>query len=126
MEKFQLNELTQPNLHQLGEPHGHGNLLGIAPYMTPQDYMSRESYFNKLNSYLQIAKQEGWLNEKTIALFPEHIGTWLVFANENKKIFQAPTLDAAERMMVFLHPLKFIAYFSSLQKRGEPRRLSFD
>src|SRR6185369_12452753 len=101
MEKFQLNELTQPDLHQLGDDRARGNLLGIAPYMTPQDYMSQESYFNKLNIYLQIAQHEGWLNEKTIILFPEHIGTWLVFANENKKMFQAPTLDAAERAMVF-------------------------
>jgi len=125
MEKFQLNELTQPDLHQLGSDRARGNLLGIAPYMTPQDYMSQESYFDKLNVYLQIAQHAGWLNEKTIVLFPEHLGTWLVFANENKKIFQAPTLDAAERAMVLLHPVKFILHFLKSTEKGRAEAAFF-
>lgn len=125
MEKIQLNELTQPNLHQLGKPRERGNLLGVAPYMIPQDYVSRESFFNKLDAYLKIAQHEEWLNEKTIALFPEHIGTWLVFANENKKIFQLSTLDAAQRAMVFHHPLKFITYFLKSTEKGRAEAAFF-
>lgn len=110
MEEVGWSELTQPNLHQFGKPQQHGNLLGIAPYMVSQDYVSRESFFNKLDAYLLIAQRERWLNEKTIVLFPEHIGTWLAFANENKRIFQASTLETAERLMVLHHPLNFINY----------------
>src|SRR5689334_11922913 len=107
MEKIQLTELAQPTHYEFGKSQGRGNLLGIAPYMVSQDYASRESFFNKLNAYLHIAQCEHWLNEKTIILFPEHIGTWLAFADENKRIFQATTLESAERIMVLHHPWKF-------------------
>ena len=125
MEQIQLSELTQPNLQQFGKSQGRGNLLGIAPYMVSQDYTSRESFFNKLNAYLQIAQREQWLNEKTIVLFPEHIGTWLVFANENKKAFQASTLKAAERVMVLHHPLKFGAYLLKSTEKGRAEAAFF-
>jgi len=124
-EKIQSNELTRPNLHQLGQPRGRGNLLGIAPYMIPQDYASQESFFNKLDAYLQIAQREQWLNEKTIVLFPEYVGTWLVFANESEKIFQASTLNAAERAMVFYHPLKFSACFLRSTEKGRAEAAFF-
>jgi hypothetical protein len=125
MEKIQWTELTQPNLHQFGKTQGHGNLLGIAPYMVSQDYASRESFFNKLNAYLHIAQCEQWLNEKTIVLFPEHIGTWLVFADENKRILQASTLEAAERLMVLHHPLKFGNYLLRSTERGRAEAAFF-
>jgi predicted amidohydrolase len=118
MEKVRLSELTQPNLYQFGKPQKYGNLLGIAPYMVSQDYASRESFFNKLDFYLHIAECEHWLNEKTIVLFPEHIGTWLAFANENKRILDASTLEAAERIMVLRHPWKVSTYFLKSTEKG--------
>lgn len=124
-EKIQSNDLARPNLHQLGQPRGCGNLLGIAPYMIPQDYASQESFFNKLDAYLQIAQREQWLNEKTIVLFPEYLGTWLGFANESEKIFQASTLNTAERVMVFRHPLKFSAYFLRSTEKGRAEAAFF-
>jgi predicted amidohydrolase len=117
--EIQSNELTRPNLHQLGQSRGRGNLLGIEPYMVPQDYASLESFFNKLDSYLQIAQREQWLDDKTIVLFPEYIGTWLVFANESEKIFQTSTLNAAERAMVLRHLLKFSSYFLKSTEKGK-------
>ena len=88
--------------------------------MIPQDYASQESFFNKLDAYLadRTARQQ-WLNEKTIVLFPEYIGTWLVFANASEKIFRASTLNAAERAMVFRHPLKLSAYFLKSTEKGK-------
>ncbi len=105
-----------PNLHQLGSNHELGNLLGIEPYMVPRDYAARESFFNKLNEYLLTAQREKWLNEKTIVVFPEYIGTWLVLAGE--EVFQCATLESAERVMVFRHPLKFIASWLKSTEKG--------
>jgi len=116
---------TLPNLHQLGNERGRGNLLGIEPYMLPQDYASKESFFNKLNSYLLAAHRAQWLNEKTIVLFPEYIGTWLVIANESEKIFQGTTLATVERAMVFRHPLKFGAYFLKSKEKGRAEAAFF-
>jgi len=120
-----MDNLSLPNLHQLGVDRGRGNLLGIEAYMLPRDYASRESFLDKLNGYLLAARREKWLNAKTIVLFPEYIGTWLVLAGEGEKISQAASLDAAERAMVFRHPLKFIAYFFKSTERGRAEAAFF-
>jgi len=119
------DDLHTPNLHQLGADRGRGNLLGIESYMTPRDYASRESFFDKLNGYLLAARREKWLNDKTIVVFPEYIGTWLVLAGEGEKVFQSASLDAAERAMVFHHPLKFISYFIKSKERGRTEAAFF-
>lgn len=120
-----MDDLSLPNLHQLGSDRGRGNLLGIEPYMVPQDYASKELFFDKLNGYLLAAQREKWLNDKTIVLFPEYVGTWLVLAGENEKIFQTATLESAERAMVFRHPLKFIAHLLMSTEKGRAEAAFF-
>jgi hypothetical protein len=111
-------DLSLPNMHQFGNDRRRGNLLGIEPFMIPQDYASEASFFHKLNSYLLTAQHENYLNEKTIVLFPEHIGTWLVLAGESSKIFQAATLAAAEKAMVFRHPWRFLQQLLRSSEKG--------
>ncbi|HET9590620.1 MAG TPA: hypothetical protein VFO91_17665, partial [Anaerolineales bacterium] len=86
--------------------------------MTLQDYASKESFFNKLNSYLLIARREKYMDSKTIILFPEYVGTWLVLAGESETILHAETLQAAERLMVFHHPLEFLSHFLTSREKG--------
>jgi predicted amidohydrolase len=125
MEQTTSTDPIYPNLHQLGNARGRGNLLGIAPYMIPDDYLSRESFFNKLDLYLRIAQHEGWLNEKTIIVFPEYIGTWLVLTDENEKISHAPTLATAERALVLRHLPRFIAHFWKASEKGRAEAAIF-
>ena len=116
-----MNDLSQPNLHQLGEQRGRGNMLGIAPYVVPQDYASGESFFKKLDIYLSAAQRKKWLSDKTILIFPEYTGTWLVLAGESESILQAANIQAAEQALVLRHPLKFGRYWlaSREQSRAE-------
>lgn len=123
MEK--MDDLMLPNLHQFGTERERGNLLGIEPYITPQDYVSEEAFFNKLNYYLLAAQHEKWLNEKTIVVFPEYIGSWLVLAHESEKIFQASTLAAAEQAVVFDHLLKFGVNFLKSKEKGKTEAAFF-
>jgi len=125
MEEIKMDDPVIPNLHQLGRERGRGNLLGIEPYMVSQDYTSKDSFFDKLNTYLLAAQHEKWLNAKTIVLFPEYIGTWLVLTNEGEKIFQAATLAAAERTLALHHPLKFGAYFLRSTEKGRAEAAFF-
>jgi len=120
-----MNDLASPNLHQLGEDRERGNLLGIEPYMVPGDYMSAGSFHNKLNSYLLAAQREQWLNEKTIVVFPEFIGSWLVLAEENEKIFQANTLSSAEQTMVLQNIWKFITSLLISKEKGKAEAAFF-
>lgn len=120
-----MDDLSFPNLHQLGDNRGHGNLLGIEPYMVLQDYSSQESFFKKLNGYLMAAQREKWLNEKTIVAFPEYIGSWLALAGESEKLFQSATLESAERALVLHHPLKFVSYFFRSKEKGRAEAAFF-
>ena len=113
-----MDDLALAKFHQLGSDRGRGNLLGIEPYMIPQDYACEESFFNKLNSYLLTAQREKCLSEKTIVLFPEHIGTWLALAGESSETFRAAALWAAERVMVLHHLLPFFSYVMRSKEKG--------
>lgn len=76
---------------------GKGNIVGISPYMVPVDYASRQHFLNKLDGYMQAAHLKGWLTPKTVVIFPEYIGTWLVVEGQKSSIYQAATVDAALR-----------------------------
>ncbi|VVO96792.1 hypothetical protein PS850_02652 [Pseudomonas fluorescens] len=91
-----------------GTPADRGNLLGIQPELFPTDYQSSERLHRKLAAYLQKARDQGLLNEKTIVVLPEHIGTWLMVSGEKDELYQATTLKEAMNWLAASNPLKFI------------------
>ena len=94
-----------------------GNLLGIQPFMLPDDYRSADTFRAKLDGYLDVAARRGWLGERTIAVFPEHVGTWLVAAGERSRVYQSPTIAAAMQALVLSHPLRFVRTLPSARAR---------
>ena len=93
--------------------------------MVPQDYASQESFFKKLNAYLLAARHENWINEKTIVVFPEYIGSWLALAGEGNQIFQASTLASAERMLVLRRPFQFLHSLLGSKEKGRAEAAFF-
>jgi predicted amidohydrolase len=93
---------------EVGQNNGRGNLLGIQPYMTPHDYRSAETFHARLDSYLATAAARGWINQRTIVVWPEQIGTWLVAAGEKEGVYTAQTLSNALRSLVLRQPLPFL------------------
>ena len=120
-----MTDLNLPNLHQLGSDRGHGNLLGIEPYMVPHDYVSADSFYDKLKIYLLAAQREQWLNRKTIVVFPEYVGSWLVLAEENKKIYQAVTFNAAAQVLILNNFWKFIKTFLASKEKNKTNAAFF-
>lgn len=96
-----------------------GNLLGIEPELSPRDYQSLELVHLKLGAYLNSARQAGLLNDKTIVVLPEHIGTWLVFSGEKNELYQAANLNDAMRWLALSNPLDFANAW--LRADGESR-----
>jgi hypothetical protein len=93
--------------------NGHrGNLLGIQPFMVPHDYASEETFYAKMDGYLGVALGRGWLDERTIVVLPEHVGTWLVAAGERARIYQASSVAVAMQTLVLSHPLSFASVLS--------------
>ncbi|MCK9797673.1 carbon-nitrogen hydrolase family protein [Pseudomonas chlororaphis] len=91
-----------------GIPADHGNLLGIQPELFPTDYQSPERLRRKLAAYLQQAREQGLLNEKTIVVLPEHVGTWLMVSGEKNELYQAANLKEAMNWLAVSNPLRFL------------------
>ncbi len=96
-----------------------GNLLGIQPELFPTDYQSSERLHRKLAAYLQQAQDQGLLNDKTIVVLPEHVGTWLMISGEKDELYQAPTLEEAMNWLAASNPLQFARAW--LTARGSSR-----
>ncbi|WP_447769081.1 carbon-nitrogen hydrolase family protein [Pseudomonas kilonensis] len=98
-----------------GTPADRGNLLGIQPELFPTDYQSPERLHRKLAAYLQAARDQGFLNAKTVVVLPEHIGTWLMVGGEKDELYQATTLKEAMNWLAVSNPLAFIQALVSAQ-----------
>ncbi len=102
-----------------GTPGDRGNLLGIQPELFPTDYQSSARLHRKLAAYLQQARDQGLLNEKTVVVLPEHVGTWLMISGEKDELYQAPTLAEAMNWLAASNPLLFARAW--LRAKGEQR-----
>ncbi|NWC95076.1 MULTISPECIES: carbon-nitrogen hydrolase family protein [unclassified Pseudomonas] len=91
-----------------GVPADRGNLLGIQPELFPADYQSVERLHLKLAAYLQKARDQGLINDKTIVVLPEHIGTWLMVSGEKNELYQATNLKEAMNWLSASNPLLFL------------------
>ncbi|MCE4056274.1 carbon-nitrogen hydrolase family protein [Pseudomonas sp. Au-Pse12] len=91
-----------------GVPAEHGNLLAIQPELFPTDYQSIERLHRKLAAYLQQARDKGLVNDKTIVVLPEHVGTWLLVAGEKNELYQATSLKEAMNWLAVSNPLPFL------------------
>lgn len=78
-----------------GADSGKGNLIGIQPYLTAVNYSTAYNFETSLRFYFEQLKREGKLNSKTVVVLPEHIGTWLVLANEKESVYKAASLQEA-------------------------------
>jgi predicted amidohydrolase len=81
--------------------------------MTPVDYLSEAAFFAKLESYMDSVEAQGWLNPRTVLVFPEYIGTWLVITGEGRGVAQAQCLEEAMHRLAVRHLFSFIPRFLS-------------
>jgi len=90
------------------------NIVGMQVYMTNLDYRTAETFYNKLDYYLEAAQKKRWLQPQTTVVFPEHIATWLVAAGEKKAVFESATVEGAMQTIVLTHlPSFLVKYFNS-------------
>jgi len=91
-----------------GSPGTRGNLLGIQPWLTPDDYASEARFDARLRELLTAARGQGLLNPRTVVILPEYLGTWLVVAHEAPRVRHASTSTQAMTRLVLRHPLRFL------------------
>ena len=102
-----------------GTPGEHGNLLGIQPELFPNDYRSPQLLRRKLAAYLDKARSQGLLNDKTIVVFPEHVGTWLVASGEKDEVYSADNVADAMAWLAVSNPLKLLG--ALISAKGQDR-----
>ena len=104
---------TDVPMKSYGQKGNGGNLVGIEPYLTPQDYTSPGKLEKKLAGYLSAAQEKGWINERTVVVWPEYIGTWLLVSGEKT----VPTLQEVVAKLIESHLEAFLtAYAASTEQ----------
>ncbi len=95
------------------------NVIGIQPYMEVADYFSQVKFKEKLRLYLVEADKKEFLRKKTIVLFPEYIGTWLVLEGEKHVLADKETMKAALTTMVISNFFDFSLAYLKTSKEAD-------
>ncbi|WP_061272732.1 nitrilase-related carbon-nitrogen hydrolase [Leptospira interrogans] len=112
-------------IESFGKDLKKGNLLGIQPWMYPIDYSNEINFSKKIQSYLEEASKNGYINPKTIVVFPEYLGTWLVVAGEKTSVVKSDKLEDSMRTLILSNPVSFIFNFFKAQGKDKIRDALF-
>ncbi|MHB9110957.1 MAG: nitrilase-related carbon-nitrogen hydrolase [Armatimonadota bacterium] len=104
-------------LESVGENAGRGNLLGLQPRLAPADYASADRLFRRLDAHCAAARRAGVLNEKTVVLLPEHLGTWLAAAGEKAGVYRAASVREAMLLMAASNLPAFLYHLAGARER---------
>lgn len=86
---------------------GENSLLLVEPELLPNDYRSASHLKAALNEYLSTATSLGWIDERTIVVFPEHVATWLVAADAPPLAYRADHFAGAALALILRDPFQF-------------------
>lgn len=90
-----------------GADSGKGNIVGIQPQLTALNYANIPTFKESIKIYLLEAQKKNLLNEKTVVVFPEYIGTWLVAYEQKESLYQQASIEAAMKELVMTNIFKF-------------------
>ena len=111
--------ITETNPY--GRQSDRGNMLGIEPYVLTSDYHTLDAITAKLDGYLAKAQSLGWLNERTIVIWPEYIATWLAVTGETP----ATLLSDVVKNIAAAHPADFNKYYASALEQNKAFAAAF-
>lgn len=98
-DKISAVQMPEIVLVRQGTDSSKGNLAGIQPYLIAQDYGTESQLFSLLDTYMETLQQAGGINAKTVVVFPEYIGTWLVAMHEKRALYEKATITDAMTLM---------------------------
>ncbi|MCP5494253.1 MAG: hypothetical protein H7A23_06820 [Leptospiraceae bacterium] len=107
-------KLSTPVIINAGQNSGNGNLVGMQVSISGIDYSTEHRFYDKLETLMQHAKYNGFLNHQTTVLFPEHIGTFLVLNGEKPSAYLADDYKKAISSMKLSNIINYyLNYFNS-------------
>ncbi|TGL34041.1 carbon-nitrogen hydrolase family protein [Leptospira koniambonensis] len=108
-----------------GRDSSKGNLIGVEPFMVPGDYSNRNRFLDKTESYFIRAKEAGWITDKTIFVFPEYYGTWLVVSGEKTSLYTSPNLQSGMVYFIFRNPFSFLYHLITSKENDKVQAAIF-
>jgi predicted amidohydrolase len=112
-----MNDLRAEDILEQGFDAHRGNLLGVQPLLRAADYASTDTLIVRLRQYIEFAAHKGWLNSRTVVVWPEYVGTWLVAAGEWPGVYQARRLNQAMLLLAARHPLSLARQWLSAREQ---------
>ncbi len=99
----------RPELSAFGRDQGRGNLLGVQVWLTTRDYADRARLRARLDGWLDLARRQGLVDERTVVVFPEYAGAWLVAEGEGPAVVDAGSIGEAMTALALAHLPEFAA-----------------
>jgi hypothetical protein len=72
-----------------------------------------------LDSYLALALKQGFLNEQTIVIWPEYIGSPLLVTGETQFIYQTKSFVLAVGLLILRHLPSFLSYLFTAKEKNK-------
>jgi hypothetical protein len=110
---------------EIGADSGKGNIIGIQPFLIPDNYSTASNFKASFQSYFEQLKQQNKLNSKSVIVLPEYIGTWLVAANEKENIYKQAAMNEAMTTLVSSNVFKFIASYYNAPAKDKTKYALF-
>ncbi len=103
-----MSDISTDTSIDVGSDQGRGNLVGVQPCVVAEDYASETAFRARMAGYLEAAERAGWLNPRSVVVFPEYTGTWLVAADEAPSVYHAASSAQAMRTLALRRPFAFL------------------
>lgn len=113
--EIKAQETCSTELEVFGNDSGQGNLIGIQPNLSLRDFASEAIFYEKMDSYLREAERAKLFTERSVVVFPEYIGTWLVVVDEKESVYTAPKLEDAIKLMIKSNIGNFLISYATSQ-----------
>jgi hypothetical protein len=90
------------------------NILAVQPALGVEDFTSEKYLFSALDAILQQSQTRGLIGSNTVILFPEFVGTWLVFLKECRSVVCLfPSIGIAAAFAILSNLPRFFLSFRS-------------
>jgi len=113
------------DLEEFGKNNGKGNVIALSPYLHTYDFSSQEAFYNMLQYYFSFARRRKLLDDSTVVVLPEYIGTWLVVANEKRSVYADTSLEEGMKTLVFSNIVKFGSAYCKATAKDKAKEAVF-
>lgn len=108
-----------------GVDRKYGNIISMQVFLRSNDFAKAEWWSERIEELLKAGKTANLYDHKTIIIFPEHIGTGLVFLDEKESVLDTDSWQLAMDNFVTKHEGELLPFTASSKKSSPQWESSF-